>query len=206
MIQGDKGIASALVRQGFMPCSPFTPTVVISTRALELFRNIHLRCPSLAVQAFVKGLCDNHQVPYRPYLSQQFSISYDLYLSIRNSIEARVRAALNRDFQHWRIKNTCPACSYKLQGETKLVFDMLVTMDGNDSLKRILRRDAAPDLVGDGEPELGESCELKDSRDASGDYFLSRDKVDKWSREVLEEIFPGDEATASCLTSVIIYD
>jgi hypothetical protein len=206
MIQGDKGIVFALVRQGLMPCSPFTPTLVISTRALELFRNIHLRSPYLSIQAFVKGLCDNHRVPYRPYLSQQFSISYDLYLSIRTSVEARVRAALKRDSQHWRIKNTCPACSYKLQGEKKLIFDMLVTMDGNDSLKRIIRRDAVPDPVGDGEPELGESCELTDSRDANGDYFLSREKVDKWAREVLEEIFPGDEATASFFTLVVMKD
>jgi hypothetical protein len=139
LAEGDQGIAAALVCQGLMPCAPFSPTLAISTRLLELYRNSHLRCPHLAIQPFIKALCDLHGVPFRPYLSQQFSISYDLYLSIREDVERRVRVALGRDSPNWRLRHTCPACSYKLEGEADLIFKMLITMDGNDSLKRILR-------------------------------------------------------------------
>jgi hypothetical protein len=61
-IQGDKGVVSALVHQGLMPCTPFAPTVAVSTRVLELYRISHLCCPHLAIQPFVKGLCDLHGV------------------------------------------------------------------------------------------------------------------------------------------------
>jgi hypothetical protein len=56
------GIAPSLILQGLMPCAPWTPTVAISTRVLELYRVTHVRCPQLAVQPFVKSLCDLHGV------------------------------------------------------------------------------------------------------------------------------------------------
>ncbi|KAJ7250234.1 hypothetical protein C8J57DRAFT_1521249 [Mycena rebaudengoi] len=56
---GGRGVATALIKQGLVPCAPFEPKV-------------------LAVQSFVKSLCDLHGVPYRPYLCQQFTICYDL--------------------------------------------------------------------------------------------------------------------------------
>jgi hypothetical protein len=90
LAEGDQGIPAALVRQGLMPCAPFTPTLAVSTRLLELYRNSHLRCPHLAIQPFVKALCDVQGIPFRPYLSQQFSISYDLYLSIHEDVQRRV--------------------------------------------------------------------------------------------------------------------
>jgi hypothetical protein len=70
-----------------------------------------------------------------------------------------VLAALGRDTPQWRIKHTCPACTYKLKGEYALTYKMLVTMDGNDSLKRILSREAPKeDAEAEGrEPQLGES-------------------------------------------------
>jgi hypothetical protein len=138
LTEGDQGIAAALVRQGLMPCAPFSPTLAFSTRLLELYRNTHLRCPHLAIQPFVKGLCDLHGVPFRPYLSQQFSISYDLYLMIREEVQQRVSAALRHDAPNYRLRHSCPACTYKLQDKGDLIFKMLITMDGNDSLKRIL--------------------------------------------------------------------
>ena len=158
---GDKGIPAALIRQGYIPCAPFSPSLAFTTRLLELYRNSHLRCPHLAIQPFVKALCDLHGVSFRPYLSQQFSISYDLYLLIREEVHSRVIVALERDSPYYRLRHTCPACSYKLEGEAELIFQMLVTMDGNDSLKRILRRDP-PATAAEGEPppegpQVGES-------------------------------------------------
>lgn len=58
----DKYVASALVRQGVMPCSPIEPTVAITIDALELYRVAHLRSPHLSIQAFVKTLCNLHMV------------------------------------------------------------------------------------------------------------------------------------------------
>ena len=55
--QDNNGVAAALVRQGLIPSTPFLPHV------LKLFRTTHLRCPHLAVQPFVKSLCDLHGVP-----------------------------------------------------------------------------------------------------------------------------------------------
>ena len=104
--------------------------------------------------------------------------------------------ALERDSPYYRLRHTCPACSYKLEGEAELIFQMLVTMDGNDSLKRILRRDP-PATAAEGEPppegpQVGESREQPDSRNAGGDYLLSREKVDRWAKTVLEELLPEE--------------
>jgi hypothetical protein len=60
---------------------------------------------------------------------------------IREEVLRRVNAALGREAADYRLRHSCPACTYKLQDEGDLIFEMLVTMDGNDSLKRILRRD-----------------------------------------------------------------
>ena len=55
-------LASALVRQGLIPCSPLVPSVAIAIDVLELYRVANLRSPHLSIQAFVKTLCDLHGV------------------------------------------------------------------------------------------------------------------------------------------------
>ncbi|KAF8143976.1 hypothetical protein K438DRAFT_1922403 [Mycena galopus ATCC 62051] len=173
------GVPAALIKQGLIPCSPWDPSVAIATRVLELYRTTHIRCPQLAIQSFVKSLCDLHGVPYRPYLPEQFSIAYDLYLELRRQTDHRVNVALGRDTPGWQLKHTCPVCMYKLEGEEDLIFSMLVTMDGNDSLKRE-------------EPVLGPSKEREDSRDGGEDYFLSREEVDKWAKGRVADVLPTD--------------
>ena len=79
---------------------------------------------------------------------------------------------------------------YKLEGEDELIFSMLTTMDGNDSLKRVLRR-AKTDGSED-EPTLGPSMEREDSRDGGEDYFLTREQVDRWAKKRVAEILPAD--------------
>ncbi|KAJ6600993.1 hypothetical protein DFH09DRAFT_1243004 [Mycena vulgaris] len=184
------GIVAALVLEGLMPCAPWAPTVAITIRVLEAYRIMHVRCPQLAIQSYVKTLCDMHGVAYKPYLCQQFSIAYDVYLEIRRQTDERVMAALGRNSQ-WRMKHTCPACTYKLEGEDKLIFDMLTTMDGNDSLKRVLRRTKTT-MVEDktGEPVLGKSSERVDNRNAGDSYYISREKVDKWAKTHLADVLP----------------
>ncbi|KAJ7813916.1 hypothetical protein B0H13DRAFT_2382094 [Mycena leptocephala] len=185
--RGD-GVAPALILEGLVPCAPYKPDVAITVRVLEAFRVLHARAPQLAIQPYVKSLCDLHGVPFRPYLSQQFSIAYDVYLAIRRGTDERVMNALGRDSK-WRLKHACPACMYKLEGEDELIFDMLTTMDGNDSLKRVLRRRPS-DGEGDGEPTLGRSKERVDNRDAGDGYYLSRERVDAWAKTRLADILP----------------
>ncbi|KAF8190249.1 hypothetical protein K438DRAFT_1907156 [Mycena galopus ATCC 62051] len=165
---------------GLVPCLPWDPSVAIATRVLKLYRTTHVRCPQLAIQAFVKSLCDLHG----------FSIAYDLYLELSCQTDALVNSALGRDAPNWRLKHTCPACMYKLEGEDALIFSILTTMDGNDSLKRVLRRSKTDGS--EEEPTLGPSKERDDPRDGGEDYFLSRDRVDKWSKGRVADILPTD--------------
>ena len=167
--EGDISVPEALVRSRIIPCGPHSPGVGVAIRVLELYRNNSLRCPQLAIQP-----------------CKQFSVCFDVYLSIRQTVHEHIHAAIGRDSLNWRRRHACPACTHRLQGEPKLKFDMLVTMDGNDSLKRILRRGAAPVTGEDGdEPVVGQSVERSDNREVSGDYYLPQETVDCWSKEVL---------------------
>ncbi|KAJ7832527.1 hypothetical protein B0H14DRAFT_3087771 [Mycena olivaceomarginata] len=169
-----------------MPCSPHTPSVVITLRALEIFRVMQLRCPRLGIQAFVRSLCDLHAVPPRPYLGAQFSIAFDAYLSIRAEVDRRVRRELGRDTPNWRLKNTCPACLYKLEGEPKLTLPMLGTQDGNNSLKRFERRQRELFLP-TGSTIPGASKERLDNRLAPGDFFLPREYVEEFAKDTVDD-------------------
>ena len=65
------------------------------------------------------------QVPYRPYLFQQLSHTFDVYLDIVHCVDRRIRVALNRDTQEWRLWNECLACFYHLEDEPTLSFNWL---------------------------------------------------------------------------------
>ncbi|KAK1220387.1 hypothetical protein PQX77_016845 [Marasmius sp. AFHP31] len=178
-----------LVHNGLFPCSPGVSKVTVTTRTLETFRLLSLRCPRLGIQPFVKALCDLHGVAFRPYLREQLSIAYDLYLDIRARVRDLVMATVGRDSPNWRLSNTCPCCQYCLKHEEPLKFSMLFTMDGNDSLKRVTRRGQGTDSEGNEGGGLGPSKEREDSRQGGGDYFLSREEVDRWARDSIQELF-----------------
>jgi hypothetical protein len=59
--RGD-GVAPALILEGLVPCAPYKPDVAIAVRVLEAFRVLHARAPQLAIQPYVKSLCDLHGV------------------------------------------------------------------------------------------------------------------------------------------------
>ncbi|KAJ7788156.1 hypothetical protein B0H14DRAFT_3504535 [Mycena olivaceomarginata] len=177
-----RAIAPALLLAQLVPCAPWRPTVAIKVRVLEAYRVLHVRSPQLAIQSFVKSLCDLHGVPFRPYLCQQFSVAYDLYLDLRRQTDEWVMRALGRD-SSWRLKHACPACTYKLKGKDALIFEMLVTMDGNDSLKRVLRREKVPLTDETGEPVVRKSRERVDNRDAGDGYYTSRQQVERGASE-----------------------
>lgn len=95
-----------------------------------------------------------------------------------------MRAALARDKEDWQLCHACPACMYKLHDELILIFEMLYAMDGNDSLKRILRR-----LAGvEGSDVPGPSRERIDEQMNRSSLYISQDYVNKWAKTIVAEV------------------
>ncbi|KAG1902578.1 uncharacterized protein F5891DRAFT_1127555 [Suillus fuscotomentosus] len=165
-----------------IPCSPISPSVVITIDALELYHIAHFRSPHFSMQAFSKTLCDLHGVEYHHYLSRQLTIAFDVYMLIRSSVDSLVAEALNRDSLDWQLKHACPSCTYTLKDEVPLIFTLLFAMDGNDSLQRILHQ-----TLGIDENDSGESSELPTTQHVRGDRYLSCDYVNQWSKVGIED-------------------
>ncbi|KAF8131788.1 hypothetical protein K438DRAFT_1788137 [Mycena galopus ATCC 62051] len=78
-------------------------------------------------------------------------------------------------------------------GEDKLIFDILVTMDNNNSLKRVL---CCEKVHSDGDTGtgqefvLGKSKEYVDNRDTGENYYLDQEKVNKWSKQCIAQMLP----------------
>ncbi|KAG6906459.1 hypothetical protein DXG01_013831 [Tephrocybe rancida] len=178
------------VVEGSITLRVMDPNFTFSTRVMELYRVMHPHCPHMTIEPFVKSLCDLHKIPFRQYLAQQFSFAFDLYLAIRTNVQSRVNAALGHNLSKWCLKNACPACTYKLEGEGNLIFKILFTMDGNDSLKHLQSAKKSPPADGDpGQPLLlAESNTRHDSRSVPGDRYLTREEVDRWAKASLEEL------------------
>ncbi|KAJ8092968.1 hypothetical protein PM082_011288 [Marasmius tenuissimus] len=123
---------------------------------------------------------------FKNYLCIQFSQAYDVFISVKEEARRQVRQSLNRDGPDWRSPNTCPCCQYPVANEPKLEFGFLAAMDGNDSLKRVERREQSED----GMP--GRVKERPDDREGGGDYFLSVEEVDAWERTNWKNL-PGYE-------------
>lgn len=75
---------------------------------------------------------------------------------------------------------------------------MLYTVDGNDSLKRIIRRDEPPPVTRIEEempmpthPILGPSSESTDTREIGTGLYLTNAQVDEWSKETLAALCPA---------------
>ncbi|KAF9068746.1 hypothetical protein BDP27DRAFT_1523863 [Rhodocollybia butyracea] len=183
----------SLVRNGIFPCSPGLATVGITTRTLEIYRVQSLRCPRLSIKAFVKSLCDIQGVPFKPYLQVQFSIAFDLYVDVLSRVHNRVQSTLGRDSPNWRLANACPCCLYRVEGEPTMKYQMLGTWDGNNSLKRLARNEPVDNIDGTDVPAPGKSKEFIDTRAAGGDYYLTREEVDVWSKESIKAI-SGEQA------------
>ncbi|KAG1896067.1 uncharacterized protein F5891DRAFT_1130419 [Suillus fuscotomentosus] len=160
-----------LIYYGYIGCAPMYPSVAISLRTLAAYRQSHRTCPQFSIKSQCKTLCYLHDIPYRPYLKMQFSAAYDIFLEILHRINQHLRQALKRDTVNWRMLNTCPACFYKLDDEPALDFEWLVSIDGNNSLKRW-------------DSSIYGTTARSDSRTARSDYWIHADAVDKFENEV----------------------
>ncbi|KAJ7867007.1 hypothetical protein B0H14DRAFT_3084169 [Mycena olivaceomarginata] len=169
--------------QGLMPAAPYSPNIAITICTLEIFRVMQLCCPRLDMQVFIHTLCNIHGVPPHPYLGAQFFIAFDVYLAIHAEVDKRTQAAFGRDTPNWRLKNACPCCLYKLEGEVVLHIPLLCTFDGNNSLKHFWRRGAG----------VGAQKEHHDDCVALGNRYLPHEEVERWAKEGLEELMKGFE-------------
>ena len=111
------------------------------------------------------------QEPYHPYLCTQFSNAYDIYLSICRQVDKQINESLGYTTPAERLCRSCPPCFYSLHDEPELEFSCLVSIDGNNSLKR-----------------LGTSVhgvnERLDTRSITSDRWVSAEAVDCFKDEV----------------------
>ncbi|KAJ3890688.1 hypothetical protein GG344DRAFT_48941, partial [Lentinula edodes] len=166
---------------GIIPVAPLCHTFGFTIRTVDLYHKLFVRCARLGMQSFCKSICDIHGVAYKPYLSTQLSAAFDLYVAILNAVRNRTREVLGRQGRDWRMLNACPPCQYRLQEDDKLDVRMIVTMDGNDSLRRVERKeDTLQDVEKDGEALPQTSSERLDHRVGGEDYFASRSETIAW--------------------------
>ncbi|KAJ7870831.1 hypothetical protein B0H14DRAFT_3439924 [Mycena olivaceomarginata] len=167
MIGGDFYIVSACVRQGWMPCSAYFPNVMITIRALEVYRVTRLRCPRLGIQA----LCG---------------------LSATSTGLRRVRRWVCAGCPWARYaglasQERVPSMLIQAGGEPHLKFPFMCTFDGNNSLSRFWSREREKSLA-NGTSVPGASKELNDNRVAPGDYYLPREDVNEFEKEGVSDV------------------
>ncbi|KZO89536.1 hypothetical protein CALVIDRAFT_56606 [Calocera viscosa TUFC12733] len=107
-----------LMRHGYLACSPDQPQPAIHLDLLELQHHLRMRA-YVSHEAWSRVLCDLHGPDPFPAVLPETSCQ-------------RIR----RDTPNRRIKNSCPACEYKLEGEPTLPISRLICGDGNNSSKR----------------------------------------------------------------------
>ncbi|KAJ7932303.1 hypothetical protein B0H13DRAFT_1857135 [Mycena leptocephala] len=71
------------------------------------------------------------------------------------------------------------------KSQKRLEFSMLLAMEGNDSLKRILQKDKTFDEEGNATRGQSQQPDPR-TAGAGGTYWLDRDKVYRWAKEVIE--------------------
>lgn len=108
---------------------------------------------------------------------------------------------MQRNSPNWRLAHACPACMYKLHDEPQLKYQLLFTFDGNDSLKRVQLREEDIYNEETGERIRGETRERVDPRKMKGDFFLSRDEVDRWARDGPDNVHAPGEGEGAVVCS-----
>ncbi|KIK13717.1 hypothetical protein PISMIDRAFT_118360, partial [Pisolithus microcarpus 441] len=160
-----------LIYHGYLDCSPVYPTVAFSLRTLAVFRQACRACPHFSIHMQCKMLCHLHNMLYRPYLFQQLTQAFDMYLDIVHRVSQKIQVALHCDTREWRLQNECSACFYCVNDEPTLTFDWLVSVDGNNSLKQW-------------DPTVYGTTPHADHRTPRSTYWLSNKEVDKFKYEV----------------------
>ncbi|KAJ7796530.1 hypothetical protein B0H14DRAFT_2390594, partial [Mycena olivaceomarginata] len=135
-----------------------------------------------------------HLVAPHPYLGAQFSTTFDVYLSLWAVADQFMKAALGHDIPNWRLKNTCPACLYKLEGEQKLKRCVIGMQDGNNSLKQFGHCEKVVRFDGTVVPRASKEC--YNHWQAPGDIFLPWSDIKEWAKDEVDELMKGFELEA----------
>ena len=114
------------------------------------------------------------QVPYRKYLRNQLMACFDAYLEICRRVDQKLDEALGYDSSN-RLPRVCPACFKRIPGEDEQEFSVLLSIDGNNSLKRISSAIRGMEA-------------LSDSRSIHSNWWLAADEVDRFKDEVLNTV------------------
>ncbi|KAG1729220.1 uncharacterized protein EDB91DRAFT_1085831 [Suillus paluster] len=128
---------TALVHVGLLGCSPTVPSVAITLQCLEFYHQLRWHQSYFSIQAFTKVLCALHDVTYVPTFQEQFSDTFDIYLTILHEIRSCTDTALGQTELNWHLCHSCPACTFKQPDEPTLYLESLKAMDGNNSAKRM---------------------------------------------------------------------
>jgi hypothetical protein len=86
-------------------------------------------------------------------------------------VDLRAQKILGRDTSNWQSRNRCPPCMYKLTDEPQLLYSMLLTMDGNQSLKLV-------DYM------FRSGSQRSDDRTINDPRWLTQEEVDVFKDEV----------------------
>ncbi|KAI5996379.1 hypothetical protein EDD15DRAFT_2387353 [Pisolithus albus] len=156
--------------------SPVYPTIAFSLRTLAVLRQARRACPRFSIHAQCKMICHLHNMPYRPYLFQQLTRVFDVYLDIIHRVNQKIQVALHCDTREWRLRNECLVCFYRIKDEPTLTFDWLISIDMYGTAPRA------------------------DHRTPRSTYWLSNEEVDKFKYEVKARQGPHTD------TSAEIYD
>ncbi|KAG1723398.1 hypothetical protein EDB19DRAFT_1898083 [Suillus lakei] len=151
--------------------SPIRPTVAITIRTLDVYRQSHRVTPRFSIHAEAKMLCFLHGVYYRRHLAEQLRISYDVYLQLHRRIDHHLDKVLGHDSDNWWMLNSCPACQYKLTDEPPLEFSILCACDSNNSAKLV-------------DPAIRGGQERLDTQIGTSSIWLNESYVDAFKDEV----------------------
>ncbi|KDN41552.1 hypothetical protein RSAG8_07353, partial [Rhizoctonia solani AG-8 WAC10335] len=128
--------ARSLLLHGYIVPTPARPKIAFNLDVLELTDAIQRRSPSTSVQAMAKALCDLRNVPYKRYHRVQLSAALDVYHMVCREAEHRLGKMLGLDSPDSKLKSSCAPCMYELEDEPEQKYKIMVTCDGNESLKR----------------------------------------------------------------------
>ncbi|KAJ3833520.1 hypothetical protein F5878DRAFT_517957, partial [Lentinula raphanica] len=165
---------------GIIPTSPLQHSLGFTLRTIDLYHKLFVRCPRLGMQSFSKSICDIHGLAFKPHLSTQLSAAFDVYVAILNAVRSRTREHLGHQGREWRMLNMCPPCQYRLHKEDHLDVCMIMTMDGNDSLCHVERKEDVLHNEAVSGSNMQVSRERLDLCKAGGEYFASREETSAW--------------------------
>ncbi len=117
---------------------------------------------------------DKLQVPYHGYLRNQLSAAFDVYLLICQHVNRQINSSLGFNSEN-RLARLCPPCFFRVLGEAEQEFSVLVSMDGNNSLKRV-------------KSSVRGQEERPDLREVISDRWLSAAEVNKFKDETQDTV------------------